>query len=74
MNRIENKETAAGAAKLFQDEVLELQPDIPRSELCEMVDEYIYYQQDDMTAGETHKVVEETCWMKREEEGMRPVR
>ncbi len=64
MNRIENKDMAAGAAVLFEKEVLEVQPDIPRQELCEMVDEYVYYQQDDMTRDEAHKVVEETCWLK----------
>jgi hypothetical protein len=62
MNRIERKEAVAGAAKLFQDEVLELQPDIPRGDLCGMVDEYVYYQQDDMTRTEAHKVVKKTCW------------
>ena len=48
MNRIENKKTIADSAKLFEEEVLELKPDIPRKELCDMVDEYIYYQTDDV--------------------------
>ncbi len=64
MNRIENKESITGAAAIFQEEVLELQPDIPREELCGMVDEYIFYQQDDVTREEAHKVVEETCLSK----------
>jgi hypothetical protein len=61
MNRIEKKETAADAAKLFQEEVRELMPDIPRKELCDMVDDYIYYQTDDMSKEEAHAVVEATC-------------
>ncbi len=61
MNRIEKKETATDAAKLFKEEVLELIPNIPRKELCDMVDDYIYYQTDDMSKEEAHKVVEATC-------------
>ena len=64
MNRIESKETVAGAAKLFQEEVRELQPDITRGELCGMVGEYAYYQQDDMTREDARKV-EETCLLKK---------
>jgi hypothetical protein len=61
MNRIENKEMVADAAKLFKEEVLELMPDIPRKELCDMVDDYIYYQADGVSKEETHAVVEVTC-------------
>jgi hypothetical protein len=61
MNRIENKETAYDAAILFQEEVRELEPDIPRTELCDMVDDYIYYQTDDMSKEEAHAIVEATC-------------
>ncbi len=61
MNRIEKKETAPEAAKLFKEEVLELKPDILRNELCDMVDDYIYYQTDDMNREEAHAIVEATC-------------
>jgi hypothetical protein len=64
MNRIEKKETAYDAAKLFEEEVRELEPDIPRKELCDMVDDYIYYQTDDMSKEEAHAIVEATCLMK----------
>jgi hypothetical protein len=61
MNRIEKKEIAYDAAKLFEEEVRELEPDIPRKELCDMVDDYIYYQTDDMSKEEAHAIVEATC-------------
>ena len=61
MNRIENKEMVSDAAKLFKEEVLELMPDIPRKELCDMVDDYIYYQTDDVSKEEAHAVVDVTC-------------
>ena len=61
MNRIEKKETAPVAAKLFEEEVLELKPDIPRNELCDMVDDYIYYQTDDMSKIEAHAIVDMSC-------------
>ena len=61
MNRIEKKEMAPQAARLFEEEVLELQPDIPRKELCDMVDDYIYYQTDDMSTGEAHAIVDVAC-------------
>ena len=65
MNRIEKKETAVDAAKLFQEEVRELMPDIPRKELCNMVDDYIYYQTDDMGKEEAHAITEVTCLRKQ---------
>jgi len=49
------------AAKYFKEEVLEIMPDIPREELSEMVGEYIYYQQVDVTKDVAHQVVEATC-------------
>ncbi len=61
MNRIEKKETAADAARLFKEEVIELMPDIPRKELCDMVDDYIYYQTNDISKEEAHAVIEATC-------------
>ena len=61
MNRIEKKEIALQAAKLFEEEVLELKPDISRKELCDMVNDYIYYQTDDMSKGEAHAIVDVTC-------------
>ncbi len=63
MNRIESKDTVAGAAQHFENEVLELQPDISRSVLCAMVGEYVYYQQDDVTRDDAHSI-EETCLLK----------
>lgn len=61
MNRIENKEIAADAAKLFQEEVRVLAPEIPRKELCDMVDDFIYYQTDDVSKEEAHAIVDVTC-------------
>jgi hypothetical protein len=61
MNRIERKEIVFDAAKLFEEEVLESVPDIPRKELCEMVDDFIYYQTDDLSKEEAHAVVQATC-------------
>ena len=61
MNRIENKDMAPVAAKLFEEEILEVKPDIPRDELCDMVDDYIYYQTDDMDKEEAHAIVDITC-------------
>jgi hypothetical protein len=37
------------AARLFETEVLELKQDIPRKELCDIADDYIYYQTDDLS-------------------------
>lgn len=65
MNRIEKKETAPDAAKLFEEEVREISPEIPREILCTMVDDYLYYQQDDLTKKEAHEIVEETCLKKK---------
>jgi hypothetical protein len=49
------------AAKYFKEEVLDIMPDIPGDELSEMVGEYIYYQQADVSKKAVHEVVEETC-------------
>ncbi len=61
MNRIEKKETAPEASRLFKEEILELKPDVPRDELCDMVDDFIYYQTDDMSKEEAHAIVDVTC-------------
>ena len=61
MNRLEKKDSAPAAARLFENEVLEIKPDIARKELCEMVDDYIYYQTDDMGREEAHAVADITC-------------
>ena len=61
MNRIEKKEMAADAAVLFREEILELMPDISRKELCDMVDDYVYYQTDGMDKTEAHAINEATC-------------
>ena len=60
MNGIVEKWTVA-AAKYFKEEVLDIMPDIPREELAQMVGEYIYYQQMDVSRNEADKVVQETC-------------
>jgi hypothetical protein len=49
------------AAKLFREEILEVAPDISRKELCDMVDDYIYYQTDGVSKEEAHAVVDVTC-------------
>ena len=73
MNRFDKKETAPQAAKLFEEEVLQLKPDISRKELCDMVDDYIYYQTDDMGKEEAHEIVDETCRLAlKERSGVRP--
>lgn len=61
MNRIGEKDIAPDAALLFEQEVLGLKPDVPRKELCHMVDDYIYYQTDDMSKDEAHAIVDITC-------------
>ena len=71
MNRIEQKEMAPQAGKLFEEEVLELKPDIPRKMLCDMVDDYIYYQTDDMSRGEAHAIVDVTCRLALKEDEWR---
>lgn len=67
MNRIDKKESAPDAARLFEQEVLELEPDISRKELCDMVDDYIYYQTDNMSKTEAHAIVDITCRLKKGE-------
>ena len=61
MNRIERKKTASDAATIFKEEVLASSPDIPRKELCNMVDDYIYYQTDNISKEEAVAVVDATC-------------
>ena len=61
MNRIERKEMAPYAARLFEEEVRGLKPDIPREELCDMVNDYIYYQTDDLSKMEAHAIVDKGC-------------
>ncbi len=61
MNRIEKKKSAPSAAKLFEEEVRGINPETPREVVCHMVDDYLYYQQDDITRDEAHHIVEETC-------------
>ena len=61
MNRIEKKESAPDAAVIFKEEVLAAAPGIPRRELCDMVDDYIYYQTDEVSREEAHAIVEQTC-------------
>jgi hypothetical protein len=61
MNRIEKKEMMGDAATLFAGEVQELMPHIARKELCDMVDDYIYYQTDGASREETNAVIDGTC-------------
>lgn len=61
MNRIGNRKLAPYASRLFQEEVLGLMKDVPREELCAMVDDFIYYQTDEMTRAEARAVVDATC-------------
>jgi hypothetical protein len=61
MNRIENKNTITSSARLFEQEVLELEPGIPRKELCDMVDQYLYYQSNGVSEAEASAVVDMTC-------------
>jgi hypothetical protein len=63
MNRIEKKEIAPDASKVFQSEVRSFAPDITRKELCDMVDDYIYYQTDDISREEAYSIVDITCRM-----------
>ncbi len=65
MNRITRKEIAPDAARLFEQEVLELGSDLPRSEVCAMVDDYVYYQTDGMSREEAGAIVDETCRSRR---------
>ncbi len=60
MNKTFDKWTV-DSANYFKEEVLDIEPDIPRKELFDMVGEYIYYQQADVGRVEAHEVVEATC-------------
>ena len=64
MNRIEKKEMAPDAARIFKEEVLASVPGIPRKELCDMVDDYIYYQTDDVSREEAHAIIDAPCLLK----------
>jgi len=48
------------AANYFKEEILEINPDIPASQLADMVSLYIYYQYG-ITKEEAKKVIEKTC-------------
>lgn len=61
MNRIERKALAPDAAKLFEAEVLAIWPDIPRDELCAMVDDFIFYQTDGLARSEAKAIVDRGC-------------
>jgi hypothetical protein len=50
------------AANYFKEEILNIEPDIPRKDLFDMIGEYIYYQQADVGKDEVHEVVEATCF------------
>jgi hypothetical protein len=63
MNRIERKEQAPVAARLFEQEVLELIPDITRAELCDMVEDFVYYQTDGLLREEARELVDKGCRM-----------
>jgi hypothetical protein len=61
MNKIAKKDSAPDAARLFEEEVHGLKPDISRKELCDLVNDYIYYQTDDLGKEEAHAIVDVTC-------------
>ena len=61
MNRIGQKALAPDAAKLFEAEVLSIWPDIPADELCDMVDDFIYYQTDGLARSEAKEIVDRGC-------------
>ncbi|HYA86136.1 MAG TPA: hypothetical protein VEI57_03585 [Nitrospirota bacterium] len=48
------------AANYFKEEILEIMPDIPTSQLADMVSLYIYYQYG-ITREEAKKIIEKTC-------------
>jgi hypothetical protein len=48
------------AANYFKEEILEIMPGIPTSQLADMVSLYIYYQYG-ITKEEAKKVIEKTC-------------
>jgi hypothetical protein len=48
------------AANYFKEEILQIMPDIPVSQLADMVSLYIYYQYG-ITKDEAKKVIETTC-------------
>jgi hypothetical protein len=48
------------AANYFKEEILEIMPDIPVTQLADMVSLYIYYQYG-ITREEAKKVIEKTC-------------
>lgn len=51
----------ADAARYFKEEVLDIMPDISPDELSEMVGEYIYYQDADVSKDTALEVVGKTC-------------
>jgi hypothetical protein len=42
--------------------ILEVIPDIPRKELCDMVDDHSYHQTNDRKKKEAYAIVETTCF------------
>ncbi|HUI66909.1 MAG TPA: hypothetical protein VLX29_08985 [Nitrospirota bacterium] len=48
------------AANYFKEEILQIMPDIPVTQLADMVSLYIYYQYG-ITKEEAKKVIETTC-------------
>jgi hypothetical protein len=48
------------AANYFKEEILEIMPDIPESQLADMVSLYIYYQYG-ITKEEAKTIIEKTC-------------
>ena len=49
------------AANYFKEEILEIMPDTPVTQLADMVSLYIYYQYG-ITKEEAKKVIQETCF------------
>ncbi len=49
------------AANYFKEEILEIMPDIPQSQLADMVSLYIYYQYG-ISREDAKKIIEKTCF------------
>ena len=48
------------AANYFKEEILEIMPEVPKTQLADMVSLYIYYNYG-ITKDEAKKVIEKTC-------------
>ncbi len=58
--RIKDDTPVCEAANLFKEEILQIMPDIPRSQLIDMVSVYIYFHYG-ISREEAKSVIEKTC-------------